>query len=148
MNFKQFYPAFIVVLLGTFLGFSGWSAYRAATLGSQISDPDYYSKGLKYNTTLVEKRAASVLGWRIRSELSAGKLQVRLLDSQGLPVIGANGQLTVFFPENPISALALTESDPGTYSLLLPSNLRGEIPARLDFERQGARINRQLLLNI
>jgi len=146
---KHFYPAMIILLLGTFLIFCGWSAYRAATRSSQISDRDYYSKGLKYNATLVEKQAASVLGWQLRSELLANQLLIRLTDGQGVPVSGATGILIFHQPnENSSMSLPMQEAAPGTYLAELPTDLKGEIPVRIDFERSGARVNRQLLLNI
>jgi nitrogen fixation protein FixH len=145
---KHFYPAMIILLLGTFLVFSGWSAYRAATRSSQITDRDYYSKGLKFNATLVEKRAASVLGWQLRSELLAHTLHIRLLDGQGLPVSGAVGKLVFHQPQEKSSRfLRLHEAAPGAYLAELPGDLKGGIPIRIDFERSGARVNRQLLLN-
>jgi len=146
---KQLYPALIILLLGAFLLFCGWSVYRATTRGSQISDRDYYSKGLKYNAALVEKRAAGVLGWQLHPELLAHRLQILLTDAQGKPVDGAKGTLMFFRPqENSRMTLPLQEISPGTYLAALPTDLKGEIPVRIDFERSGARVNRQLLLNI
>ncbi len=146
---KTFYPLLIFTLLGSFLVFSGWSAYRAATYGSQISDRDYYSKGLKYNATRVEKRAASVLGWQLTTSLNKQQLQILLFDGKGVPVEGAEGKLTFFHPaEDSINSLTLTEFAPGTYLTQLPDSFRGEIAVRIDIERRGARLNRQLLLNL
>ena len=146
---KNFYPLLIGLLLGSFLIFCGWSAYRAATHGSRISDPEYYSKGLKYNSTLVEKQVARTLGWQLKSELHSRLLQVRLTNAQGVPVSGASGKL-VFYEAgvNNNIALPLVETAPGTYQAALPLDLKGEIAAHLDFEHDGAQINRQLLLNL
>jgi len=146
---KSFYPLLIVLLLGSFLAFCGWSAYRASTHSSRIIDPDYYAKGLKYNSTLVEKRAAKTLGWQLKSELHSRQFQVHLTDGQGTPVSGANGTLVIYQPQNGNSmALPLTETDPGIYQANLPADLNGEIAAYLNFEHAGALVNRQLLLNI
>ena len=41
----------------------------------------------------------------------------------------------------------LQEVDAGTYLLHLTDSMTGEMTARVEFERNGARINRQLLLN-
>ena len=146
---KHFYPTMIILLLGTFLIFCGWSAYRAATRNSQIADRDYYSKGLRYNSTLVEKQAASVLGWQLHSELSANILRIFLTDGQGVPISGASGNLIFHQPDaNANMSLPLREAAPGTYLADLPITLKGEIPVRIDLERSGARVNRQMLLNI
>lgn len=146
---KQLYPLLISALLAGFLGFSAWSAYRAATLGSDITDRDYYSKGLKYNSTLVEKRAATVLGWHLQTTLEGRQLQIQLLDKDGSLVAGAKGLLS-FFQQTGRSApiLPLNEAQPGIYLVELPESLRGEVNIRINFERQGARLYRQLLLNI
>ena len=146
---KNFYPMFIVLLLGSFLVFCGWSAYRAATHGSRIADHDYYTKGLKYNSTLVEKRVARTLGWNLTTALQARQLQIRLTDRSGTPVSGANGKLYFFQEQDRSSApLPLIEVNPGTYLATLPADLKGEIPVQIDFEHTGAQIHRKLLLNI
>jgi nitrogen fixation protein FixH len=145
---KHFYPALILFLLGGFLTFSGWSAYRAVTQVSQITDPDYYSKGLKYNSSLVEKRAASVLGWQLSTRLNKFSLQLRLSDKVGAPVSGARGQLIFGHQQTDLNALSLKETSPGLYVTDLPATLKGELSIRVDFVLQGARLNRQLLLNI
>lgn len=146
---KHFYPILIITLLGSFLIFSGWSAYRAASRGSQITDRDYYSKGLRYNTTLVEKRAASVLGWTLKTTLAGKQLQIRLVDGNGSLVAGASGQLNYLQQADKSSpSLPLQETEPGSYLVQLPAGLKGEVSVRVRFDRKGARINRQLLLNI
>ena len=146
---KHFYPFLIATLLGTFLLFSGWSAYRAATHGSYVTDRDYYSKGLKYTATMVEKRAASILGWQLTTTLNGKQLQIRLRNGKDLPVSGASGQLIFFqLDKKKTTTLTLVEALPGTYQLRLPATLAGELAVRIEFEYQGARLNRQLLLNI
>ncbi len=146
---KNFYKLFIFSLLVAFLLFSSWSAYRAATQGTQITDRDYYSKGLRYNSTMLEKRAATVLGWQLTTVLYNKQLQISLIDGNGLPVEGANGTL-VFSPQAKLasSTLPLSETEPGLYLAQLPNSLHGELAVRIDFEHQGAKLYRQLLLNI
>lgn len=143
------YPLFILLLLGSFLLFLAWSGKQASTRGSDITDRDYYSKGLKYNTTLVEKRAASVLGWSMHSRLEKSLLQVRLDDSKKQPVAGAIGTLLLYGAgDAKTRRLSFREGDSGKYLLELPTELQGELRASLEFERAGARLNRQLLLNL
>jgi len=146
---KHFYPTLILIILGTFLTFFAWSAYRAATFGSAVSDRDYYSKGLKYNTTLIEKKAASVLGWVSDVSLQGHTLKILLYDSQHLPV--SNGKATLLLYHGSSATplkLSLIEVQPGSYQLELPAKLTGEVRARLDLVRDGASINRNLLLNL
>lgn len=146
---KHFYPALIISLLGTFILFLIWSAFQASTQGTQVTDRDYYSKGLKYNSTMVEKRAASSMGWKITPELVEGMLQVKLHDGKGQPVSEANGVLHLYSrPGIDLLKLSLKEVDTGRYRTQLPSELKGEVTIRVEFERDGARINRQLLIRI
>ena len=143
------YRPLILLLLGSFLLFSAWSAFQAAGLGSKVTDADYYSKGLKYNTTLVEKRAATVLGWSLVTRLTGRTLEFQLTDREGGVVDGASGSLYLAIPgaaEN--ITLPLQETAAGVYRVTLNDAIRGSIQARLEFELDGARLNRQLLLNI
>lgn len=146
---KNIYPAMILLLLGAFLVFSVWSAFQAAGLGSKVTDADYYSKGLKYNATQVEKRAAIVLGWKLSTELVGRTLRFRLLDREGQAVDRAVGSLYLAIPgaaEN--IQIPLQEVAVGVYQVTLPDDFTGAIQTRLEFERNGARMTRQLLLNL
>ena len=96
---KNFYPILILLLIGSFLCFSLWSAMRAANMGPQVSDADYYSKGLRYSSTMVEKRAATVLGWKVSTRLIGRTLEFRLDDKEGRPVKSAKGVLFLYLPD-------------------------------------------------
>jgi len=146
---KTIFPYLIAATVGLFILFLAWAANHAATGGTDVTDRDYYSKGLKYNSTLVEKRAASVIGWKLQAELEPGILKLVLFDKEGDPVSGANGR--VVFPEpgsNHARVFTLAEGAAGIYRLAIPADLTGEKLARIEFEREGARISRQLLINI
>src|SRR5210317_571260 len=95
---KNFYPSMIMLLIGGFLVFLLWSAFQAAGLGSKVTDADYYSKGLKYNTTQVEKRAAEVLGWNLETRLDGRTLEFHLIDHEGNEVDRATGTLYLAIP--------------------------------------------------
>ncbi len=146
---KNIYPPLILLLLGAFLVFSVWSAFQAAGLGSKVTDADYYSKGLRYNTTMVEKRAAMVLGWQLSTELDGRTLQFRLQDRDGQPVDRASGSLYLAIPGAAENVhIPLQEVAAGVYQIVLDANFKGAIQTRLEFARDGARMNRQLLLNL
>jgi len=143
----KFNTALLVpLLLCSFLVFSSWAAYQAATRVSDVSDRDYYSKGLKYNNTMLEKKAAAVLGWELHSELIDGVLIQHLSNRDGEPVSGATGQLKLQYREA-LLIVPLEETDPGIYRAQLPQ-LSGEHLIRAEFEHHGARILRRLLLTI
>ena len=146
---KSLIPALLTLLILVFILFLAWAGKQASIGGTDVTDADYYSKGLKYNTTLVEKRAAKVIGWAIKARFEPGILIIDLTDKQNTPVSGATG--IIIFPEpgsNRSLEYALQEEDTGRYQLSLPSQLTGERLARVEFELDGARINRQLLLNL
>ena len=146
---KHFYPALIIFLIGAFLLFLGWSAIQSSTQGTQITDRDYYSKGLKYNSTLVEKKAASAMGWQLSTEITENRLQFELLDGAGKAVAGARAFLHLYSRlDSEQLKLPMKESVPGSYLVALPASIKGEVTVRVEFERDGARINRQLLINI
>lgn len=139
----------LVLLVGTFVIFLGWSAFRAVGLGSRVTDVDYYSKGLRYNATRVEKRAAEVLGWNLETRLVGRVLELRLVDGRGNRIERATGSLFLAIPgaaEN--LRLPLQEFEPGRYRFDLGDRIRGVVQARLEVERDGARLSRQLLLNL
>jgi nitrogen fixation protein FixH len=132
-----------------FLIFLAWSAFKAAGLGSKVTDADYYSKGLKYNTTMVEKRAAEVLGWKLSTRLEGRLLEFHVVDSSGSVVDKAAGTLYLAIPGTAENVrLPLEEVVAGNYRVNLGTGLTGSIQARLELERQGARLNRHLLLNL
>ncbi|PLX96217.1 MAG: hypothetical protein C0619_00035 [Desulfuromonas sp.] len=146
---KNFYKPLILLLLFAFLIFSGWSAWQASSRGSEVTDRDYYSKGLKYNSTIVEKRAAEVLGWTLSSEINDQTLRFSLNDKDNQAVSGARGIIYLFPPKNPKGLqYHLSESSPGTYTFPVPQEYQGTLRARLTFERNGAKLNRQLQLNL
>lgn len=145
---KHFYPTMIICLLGTFILFSIWAAFQASTQGTQVTDRDYYSKGLKYNSTQVEKRAAISMGWQLKTEMFNEQLRIKLQDGTGKAVGGAKGLLTLYSrPDVDLLTLPLTELNSGQYQAQLPATLKGEVTVRVEFERDGARINRRLLIN-
>ena len=146
---KTIYPTLIIMMIGGFLIFLLWSAYQAAGLGSKVTDADYYSKGLKYNTTQVEKRAAEVLGWNLETRLDGRTLEFHLIDHEGKVVDRAIGTLYLAIPGRAENIhLPLQEVASGQYRVNLGDKLNGTLQARLELEREGARLNRQLLLNL
>lgn len=146
---KNFYPHFIVVAIISFLIFLGWSAMRAAESGPEVTDADYYSKGLRYTSTLLEEKAAVTLGWKVSTELSGRTLYFHLQDKSGNPVREAKGDLSLFLPgTTERTHFPLMEAEAGLYKFNLTDSMRGELSARIDFERKGARLSRQLLLNL
>jgi len=146
---KNLYPVFIIATIISFLCFLGWSAMRAADSGPEVTDADYYSKGLRYTSTILEKKAAVTLGWSVSTKLEGRTLSFFLSDKNGEPVMAANGTISFYLPATSERVqFPLLEAEVGDYQLNLTEGMKGEISARIEFEREGTRLNRQLLLNL
>jgi nitrogen fixation protein FixH len=114
-----------------------------------VTDADYYSKGLKYTSTLLEKKAATTLGWKVSTQQVGRSLLFQLSDKEGQPVRSAKGLLFMYRQEVASSIqFPLQEVNPGVYQFNLTGSMTGEISARVEFEYKGARLSRQLLLNL
>ena len=132
-----------------FLGLTAWSIYRAGHETSAVIDRAYYSHGLRYNKTMLERKAAESLGWKATIELTGTGLVISLRDKHDQPVAGAEGVVTLFSTsQEPVVTIPLSEATTGYYAARLPAGRHGEIPAEISFERDGARLNKRLLLAI
>jgi len=149
MNKRKFTPWMLLLIGAGFLGLTVWSIYRAGRDTSAVTDRDYYSHGLRYNTTLLERKAAESMGWTTAIELTGSGIVVSLRDKTGRPVAGAAGELTLFSTsQEPVVTIALTEATAGYYAALLPAGRRGELSAEISFDRDGVRLNKRLLLAV
>jgi nitrogen fixation protein FixH len=149
MNKKKYIPWLLPVIGGIFLILTTWSIYMAGQGTSAVTDRDYYSHGLRFNETLLERKAAESLGWLVTTELRGHTLHFHLRDKNGTPVLEARGNLEIFFPGASTSVrLPLVNIGSGRYQINLPDKVSGEMSAHLEFERDGARISKQLLLNL
>ena len=74
---------------------------------------------------------------------------MHLSDKDGQPVSSAKGVISIYMRTRGESMLfPLKEVSAGTYQFNLSDSMTGEMAARVEFERNGARLNRQLLLNL
>jgi len=141
-----------LMLLGLFfILITGWSVFTAGRGVSSVVDPHYYDHGLKYNDTLIERRAAGTMAWNAVLALESRQVTVRLTDGGTGPVTGCRGQITLHMTTEdsriPVS-FELHESAPGVYSLVLPANIEGTVPAELKLGRDSMIFRRNILLNI
>lgn len=145
-SFRKF-PWLIACLGAGFLVLSGWSFYRAARGTSAVTDADYYSHGLRYNQTLIEQHAADSLGWQLVIHRDGANLVALLNDGGRSPVSGAGALLRLYGETTgQTGELSLLEVTPGRYQVRLPDSLQGTVTAEIAFERDGARLQRRLLL--
>lgn len=92
----------LILLLGVgFTAFTAWSFYRAVHGTSAVIDADYYSHGLRYNQTLLERQAAASLGWQAVPHLEGRLLSIQLRDHDQQLVTDAQGSLTLLGTGSP-----------------------------------------------
>lgn len=147
---RQWHPLLTAVIV-LFLALTGWSILQAQRQVSSVTDRDYYSHGLRYNQTALERKAAQSLGWALNLQLDGRFLVSRLTDEVGRPVTGGNGGLLLLGSgavDRPQAELPFQEVAPGLYRVQLPEQLQGQVPAQVTLTSAGASIQRRLLLNL
>jgi len=146
------WPLLPIVIGIAFIGVTTWSIIQAHEKVSPITDPAYYSHGLRYNQTTLEERAAESSGWTMRTELTGRRLNIRLENGEHRAVIGCRGELVLYENADTQPArrlkLSVREEEGGGYLLELPAELTGTLTGDLSLHREGARFNRRLLLNL
>lgn len=143
------WPWLIIALMVGFALLSAWSFQRAAKEASAVTDHDYYSHGLRYNQTLLERQAAASLGWRADTTLDGQTVTIQLRNRDRQAVSGASGTLTLHSGGTlPSRELALREVAAGSYQTELPVGLHGEFSADITFQRDNAKLNQRLLFAI
>ena len=104
----------------------GWMYWTATHDASMAIEPDYYNKGVAYDSVVAQRDASARLGWKIT--LTTGSLAdhasdvgIMLSDSAGAPITGAH--VTVAAINNVVGARhvesALSERGEGRYGAVL-----------------------------
>lgn len=136
------------MLIGAFILFLAWAGRQSAMQVSQISDPAYYTEGLKYTHSQVEKQSATAQGWNFVTDIGAKRLVFTLRDKNKAPISKAQSELTLYVnAQKQTLWLHGVEKGAGRYVFDLPESLAGALPARIEFTRQGERLSQQLLIN-
>ena len=148
---KNTWLLLIFAIALSFSAITFWSIYRASSGVSSVTDPAYYSHGLKYNSTSIESLAAETMGWQVESILTGGRLNIRLHDAAGAAISGASGEIT-FTPVTPNQTTSQTttlhEEKRGSYSTALPPQLPRTTYANIVIRKGKTAIRRRLLLNL
>lgn len=138
----------------------GWPIGVAAILGITVTanlvmmrvanndpsfsvEPDYYKKGVLYDSTMAQTHRNLDLGWGVTTfadSIVPGKptrLRVLLRDERALPLLGAVVEATVLFNAraNDVTTATLTDEGGGVYSATLPINTPGEWEVRVNAKR-------------
>lgn len=151
---KLFWPGVILTIGLSFLAVTGWSIFRAATGASSVTDPDYYSHGLKYNSTSLEVKASQAQGWEITPRVDNDILTIKLTTKDKESIPNCSGKV-IFLSlaglkkqdsSAPPSA-DFTETSPGTYAAGLPTNLQLPAYATVRLAKNKTAIHRKILIN-
>ena len=148
---KSKWPIAIIILLLLFIVITGWSIYRASSGVSSVTDPQYYSHGLKYNRTSVETTAALTMGWKVTPFLSNSAIELTLTNKEGSSISGCTGTVTFLLDPNSYSnvvTLALEDLGQGVYRAPLPASIKPNTNAAITLSKGQATIRRNLLINI
>jgi len=145
------WPTFIISIVLAFGAISWWSLDRAASGVSSVSDANYYSHGLKYNSTNLEIQTAQALGWTITPEVQGRRLTIQVSDAKENGISGCQG-LIALSPETveqkDLPPLALTDAGQGLYTAEIPPELPTTFTASLSLRKGQATVQRRLLINL
>lgn len=143
------WPAFIIALVLAFVVISWWSFDRAFSRVSPVSDPHYYSHGLKYNSSNIELQAAQALQWTVTPTVQGRVLSLRVTDAGQGAVTGGHGSIALQSDgQGQAETLPLTESGQGLYTVSIPAGLPATLTASLTLSREQARVQRRLLISL
>lgn len=149
---KNIWPLLLAIIGISFLAITGWSLFRAASGVSSVTDPGYYSHGLKYNATSIEIQAAASRGWTITPVLTHTSLKIHLTDASGSGITDGTGSIAFLdhssLASSATRSLAFTELKDGWYTMELPKNLPLSLTADIILSTDQATIQRRMLLNI
>ena len=145
------WPAFLVCLFLAFAAITCWSLERAVSEVSPVVDPNYYSHGLRYNSSALELQTARALGWRIDPELDKGVLTIRVQDEHKVGIAGCRGHLTLLTktPEREtVNPLTMIDRGNGRYTVEIPPDLPTPVAASLTLTKDQATVQRQMFLSL
>lgn len=116
------WPLAIVGVLAVTVGANIAMVVAARDPNAYVVEPDYYRKAVAWDSTMAEARRSAALGWSAdvafgRWEAAATPLHVRLADSTGAPVAGADVRVELvnnLAPELPLR-IVLADAGAGRY---------------------------------
>jgi nitrogen fixation protein FixH len=109
-----------------------------------VVEPDYYRKGVNWDSSMAQARASVALGWQVDAALrdwtpAGTTLVVQLADSAGAPLTGAEVKVDLInnvTPEHPVHAVP-AEAGAGRYVARVPLARPGLWELRLQARRDG-----------
>lgn len=137
----RFWPWFVAVLLVATVAAQGIMFYAATHDPTFAVEPDYYAKGVGFDSTMALERESASLGWRATAAFAATPegttVRVRLTDSTGAALRGA--RVTANLVSNldaahPV-AVTLVGDGTGTYAATTGALHRGLWDVQVDARR-------------
>lgn len=141
----RLWPWFIGALLAATVVAQAIMLYAATHDATFAVVPDYYARGLAFDSTIAQERRNLMLGWRASAAFApaaAGTtVSVRLADQAGAPVAGATVRAELISnldASHPLE-IALTADGEGSYVATTQFLRRGLWDVRLDALKGGER---------
>jgi len=141
----RFWPWFVAALLAATAATQGIMFYAATHDPTFAIEPDYYAKGVGFDSTMAVERETAALGWHVSAAFADAPrgtmLRVRLTDATGAPVRDAhvNAELVSNLDASHPTAVALAGDGTGAYVATTDRLHRGLWDVRLDARRTGDR---------
>ena len=151
MRAARLWPLGIVAVLALTVG-ANVILFRAANdRNAAAVEPDYYRKGVRWDSTVAEERASAALGWHAEAGLGppsrAGTpLTVRLVGPGGAPLEGAAVEVTAIHNLDALHHVSarLEPLGGGVYGARLPLRHAGMWELRIEAVRGAARFRTTL----
>ena len=115
----RIWPFFIVFLLGISVVANVILVIKATTDPSFAVERDYYAKAVSWDEHQQRQADSDALGWRAALKATRARLEVRLLDREGVPISDAKVTVEAFHNAraNHLVAGVLTPEGGGLYAL-------------------------------
>lgn len=146
---RRWHPLLTIIIL-LFFALTAWAVDQARKKVSPVSDNEYYSHGLHYDTGEDGKHGETAGGWTLTVKLEGQLLKATLHEADGSPVTGAKGEVVLLGSrpgEMKRLDLLFDEVDPGLYVIHFPADLKGQAMAQLTLEKGPVSLHRSLMLN-
>ena len=145
MRPEKIWPLAVVAALVLTVAANAYLIYRASDTNGSAVEPNYYEKGVRWDSTLAAEARSDSLGWKVevreaRVTPSGPSLRLALRDRGGEPVLGASVSVVALHNleiAHPLEA-SLTARPGGEYAGRVPFDRAGLWELRVD-ARQGAR---------
>lgn len=151
MNAAKAWPLAIVGVLALTVVANAVLLWAASDRSAGATEPDYYRKGVAWDSTLALEERSDALGWTVEAGIAApasggAEVRVRLRTADGAPIEGARVEVEAVHnleADHHLSG-ALVERAPGEYAARFALRHAGRWELRVRAERGADRFARTL----